>query len=115
MATVSIQDLPALPQQSKPNSEFQNELEEIERKYGSTVCSARIRLVEMFQDFDPMRSGLMSESRFVRCVLATLERGHGNHLSQAEIQILLKEYLVSGTKMVRYKDFVNKIDKGIGS
>jgi hypothetical protein len=110
---VAFQDLPVLPQQSKLNSAFQNELEEVERKYGSTVCSVRIRLVERFQDFDPMRSGLMSDSRFVRCVVATLERGHGNHLTQAEIQILLKEYLVPGTKMVRWKDFVHKIDKGI--
>ena len=72
----------------------------------------RIRLVELFQDFDPMRSGLMTESRFIRCVAACLERGTGNQLTKDEIDILIKEYGVPKTKMIRWRDFVNTIDKG---
>jgi Ca2+-binding EF-hand superfamily protein len=71
----------------------------------------QIRLADLFRDFDPMRSGLMTESRFIRCVSASLERGHGNQLTSDEIEVLLKEYRLNNSKMVRWKDFVAKIDK----
>ena len=85
----------------------------MERKYGATIFAMRIRLVELFQDFDPMRSGLMTESRFVRCVAASLDRGKGTQLTKQELDILIKEYGVPSSKKVRWRDFVNKIDRGI--
>jgi hypothetical protein len=88
------------------------ELHEIETKYGSTICSVRIRLMDIFHDFDPMRCGLMTDTRFARCISSSLERGHGNHLSPNEIAVLIKEYSIKGTRMVRWRDFVKKIDKG---
>lgn len=87
----------------------------MERKYGATIFAMRIRLVELFQDFDPMRSGLMTESRFVRCVAASLDRGKGTQLTKQELDILIKEYGVPSSKKVRWRDFVNKIDRGIPS
>ena len=72
----------------------------------------RIRLMELFQDFDPMRSGLMTESRFIRCMAASLDRGKGSQLSKQELDVLIKEYGVPSSKKVRWRDFVNKIDRG---
>jgi Ca2+-binding EF-hand superfamily protein len=119
MAAIPLSDLPALPNskvlminQIVHNEEFSSQLASVERKFGATIYAMRIRLVEVFQDFDPMRSGLMTQSRFVRCVTAALERAAGHQLTKHEIDALIKEYTVPKTKMIRWKDFVKKMDKG---
>jgi Ca2+-binding EF-hand superfamily protein len=88
------------------------QLASVERKFGATIYAMRIRLVEVFQDFDPMRSGLMTESRFVRCVAAALERAAGHQLTKQEVDVLIHEYKVPNSTMIRWKDFVSRMDKG---
>ena len=72
----------------------------------------RIRLKELFQDYDKLRSGLMTSSQFRRCVVASMDKGVVSPLTEAEIDILIDNYRVPRTDMVRWRAFVESIDKG---
>ncbi|KAJ3255547.1 hypothetical protein HK103_006183 [Boothiomyces macroporosus] len=112
--------LPALPTSklSKPSERvdnFERELLQVERKYSANIYAMRIRLIELFQDFDPLRSGLMSKTRFVRCISASLDRGYGHQLTPRELDIILQAYSSEDQRMIRWRDFVNNIDKVFGA
>ncbi|KAJ3323799.1 hypothetical protein HDV06_001169 [Boothiomyces sp. JEL0866] len=112
--------LPALPtsklsKTSEGYDNFESELLQVERKYSATIYAMRIRLIELFQDFDPLRSGLMTKTRFVRCITASLDRGYGHQLTQQELDIILQAYSSEDQRMIRWRDFVNNIDKVFGA
>eukprot|EP00842_Homolaphlyctis_polyrhiza_P004257 jgi/Hompol1/4832/HPOL_001849-RA len=79
------------------------------------MFAMRIRLVELFQDFDKLRSGLMTVSQFRRCVASSMDKGVVSPLSEAEINVLLDHYTDPKTKMVRWRAFVDSIDTVFGA
>jgi hypothetical protein len=81
-------------------------------KYRAHVFAHRIRLRELFQDFDPLRSGLMSRSRFIRCISSTLEKGTISSLTASEMNILADEFQ-DESNMIKWRSFVSIIDEGL--
>ncbi|OAJ39816.1 hypothetical protein BDEG_23631 [Batrachochytrium dendrobatidis JEL423] len=90
-------------------------LSNVKSKYQMQIFSMRIRLVELFQDFDKLRSGLMTVSQFRRCLAASLDKGVVSPLSKEEIDILQQSYIDPKTKMVRWREFVDSIDTVFGA
>ncbi|KAI8927203.1 hypothetical protein BC831DRAFT_187984 [Entophlyctis helioformis] len=128
MATLSLPSLPMLPSSKPgdPQAALQNaslqpaavdkdQVMHVENKYRAHVFAMRIRLVELFQDFDKLRSGLMTPSQFRRCVAASLDKGVGSSLTEPEINIMLDHYTDRKTGMVRWRLFVDSIDKVFGA
>ncbi|KAJ2997789.1 hypothetical protein HDV02_005158 [Globomyces sp. JEL0801] len=105
--------LPELP--SDKSIANRKQLQSVELKYGANIYGMRIRLPELFHDFDPLRSGLMTESRFIRCIAGSLERGKGHHLTPEEVQIIVEEYRVPNSNMIKWREFVDNIDKVFGA
>nr|KAJ3422717.1 hypothetical protein HK105_006776 [Polyrhizophydium stewartii] len=91
------------------------QLSNVENKYRAQVFSMRIRLVELFQDFDKLRSGLMTASQFRRCVAASMDKGVVSPLTDAEVNVLIDHYLDPKTRMVHWRAFVDSIDKVFGA
>ncbi|KAJ3272592.1 hypothetical protein HDV01_005435 [Terramyces sp. JEL0728] len=113
----AAEGLPALPTSklAKNSDGYDRELLQVERKYSANIYAMRIRLIELFQDFDPLRSGLMTKTRFVRCISASLDRGYGHQLTQHELDVILNAYSSEDHDMIRWSDFVKNIDKVFGA
>jgi Ca2+-binding EF-hand superfamily protein len=81
--------------------------------YRANIFCQRIRLREIFQDFDPLRSGLISIMRFRRCVTASMNKGIVSPLNAEEYEIMTERFRVANTDMVQWRSFVDCVDEGI--
>ncbi|KAH6602294.1 hypothetical protein BASA61_001247 [Batrachochytrium salamandrivorans] len=90
-------------------------LSNVKDKYRAQIFAMRIRLVELFQDFDKLRSGLMTISQFRRCVAASMNKCAVSPLSEVEISMLQENYIDRKTNMVRWREFVDSIDTVFGA
>lgn len=83
-------------------------LRQLEDRLRATVFKNRIRLNEFFKDYDPLRSGFVTQSQFRRCVdILQLE------LTETEFKTLVDMYgdETRGVAMVGYLAFCESIDK----
>jgi hypothetical protein len=80
--------------------------------YRANVFCQRIRLSEIFQDFDQLRSGLMSIMRFRRCVTASMDKGIVSPLTAEEYEIMTERFRLPNTDMVQWRRFVDCVDEG---
>jgi Ca2+-binding EF-hand superfamily protein len=87
-------------------------LEAVENKFRAHIFAMRIRLVDLFADFDKLRSGFITASQFRRCIGAAYDKGVISPLTEAECSVLLEHYDVKKTGMIQWRRFVNSIDRG---
>lgn len=82
-------------------------------RYRAHVATQRIRLREVFHDFDALRSGSMTISRFIRCISASMDKGMISPLNAREMDSLAAAF-ESNTQpgLVKWRDFIEVIDKG---
>ena len=91
---------------------MQTPLELVENKIRQHVFAKRIRLTEVFEDFDKLRSGLITATQFRRCAGSALDNGTLKRLSETEYKIVIDHYSNKDTKGVNWHAFVDNIDKG---
>lgn len=88
------------------------QLHKIEDRLRKIVFKNRIRVREFFIDYDPLRSGLVTQLQFRRCldVLKLI-------LTDEEFGVLVDMYgdESKGPKMIDYMSFCDSIDTGMDS
>lgn len=85
----------------------------IEHKIRLFVDKNRIRIKDFFVDFDSLRSGNVTQTRFARCLDKGLKGAGGIQLDPMEVDKLAQRYLVKDDpdKMVSYRHFVDSINR----
>ncbi|KAI8608640.1 hypothetical protein BC830DRAFT_1162449 [Chytriomyces sp. MP71] len=75
------------------------------------VFAKRIRLSELFADFDKLRSGFITTSQFRRCLASAMETGAP--LMDGEYKVLMNFYRGQGIQdgRVKWHQFVDSIDR----
>lgn len=86
-------------------------VQHVENKIRAHIFALRIRLREIFEDFDKLRSGSMSVAQFRRCVSSALEKVV-SPMTEQEYAVLIKNY-DKGNGMIKWTAFVDSIDRGI--
>ena len=84
----------------------------VENKFRAHVKAMRIRLVDLFADFDKLRSGYISAAQFRRCIGAAYDKGVVRPLTVDEADLLVQHYLVKKNGMIKWRAFVDSIEKG---
>ncbi|KAJ3210533.1 hypothetical protein HDU82_007937 [Entophlyctis luteolus] len=105
---------------SKPStvSIFSSEanVESVENKIRAHVFAKRIRLVDLFADFDKLRSGYISAAQFRRCLGGAMERGVP--LTEHEYKMII-DFYKGNTKdtadRIKWVTFTDSIDKVFGA
>ncbi|KXS18145.1 hypothetical protein M427DRAFT_29885 [Gonapodya prolifera JEL478] len=91
------------------------ELELILNKIRSVVYASRLRVAELFKDFDRLRSGFVTRSQFVRCVLMCVQKAHSHSaVSDRECALLAKTFDVRADGTANWTLFVDAIDHVFG-
>ncbi|KAL7752995.1 hypothetical protein RI367_001446 [Sorochytrium milnesiophthora] len=88
------------------------EHEIVENIIRSHVYHTRLRVVDLFRDFDRLRSGKLTRSQFRRCVSKLLERGPV--LTEAQYDALVQHYDARNTGSIAYMAFADSIDRVFG-
>ncbi|KAJ3343918.1 hypothetical protein HDU93_005201 [Gonapodya sp. JEL0774] len=119
----SVPSLPPLPS-TQPSSASPGpssvstsnlELELILNKIRSVVYASRLRVAELFKDFDRHRSGYVARSQFIRCVHICVQKAHSHSaVSDRECALLAKAYDLRGDGTAKYTLFVDAIDHVFG-
>ncbi|KAJ3091132.1 hypothetical protein HK100_007262, partial [Physocladia obscura] len=90
-------------------------IETIENKIRAHIFAKRIRLVDLFADFDKLRSGFVSAPQFRRCLGGAMERGVVSApLTETEYATLADFYRgtnIDTNDRIKWIDFVDSIDK----
>ncbi|KAJ3281298.1 hypothetical protein HDU76_008958, partial [Blyttiomyces sp. JEL0837] len=99
-----------------PSSTIKKILESVENKIQANIFAKRIRLNELFADFDRLRTGFVTRAQFRRCVGAAMDKGVVP-LSEGEYQILMDHYKGKGhwAERIKWVSFVDNIDKVFGA
>lgn len=87
-------------------------LDAVENKFRAHAFAMRIRLVDLFADFDKLRSGFITASQFRRCIGAAYDKGVVSPLTVDECDVLVDHYDVKKNGMIKWRAFVDSIDKG---
>ncbi|KAJ3285182.1 hypothetical protein HDU79_007514 [Rhizoclosmatium sp. JEL0117] len=114
----------APPASVSPTSTLVPTVETVENKIRAHIFAKRIRLVDLFADFDKLRSGLITASQFKRCLFGAMQSSAP--LTETEFEILVRFYGVPGEfdangkgevggGRVKWVDFVDSIDKVFGA
>lgn len=86
-----------------------------ESKFRAHVTAMRIRLVDLFADFDKLRSGYITAAQFRRCIGAAYDKGVVKSLSTEERELIVQHYLVKQDGiskwkgMIKWRGFVDSI------
>jgi Ca2+-binding EF-hand superfamily protein len=86
-----------------------------ESKFRAHVTAMRIRLVDLFADFDKLRSGYITAAQFRRCIGAAYDKGVVKSLSTEERETIVQHYLVKQkgmskwNGMVQWRGFVDSV------
>ena len=86
-----------------------------ESKFRAHVKAMRIRLVDLFADFDKLRSGYISAAQFRRSIGAAYDKGVVRPLTTEESELIVQNYLVKKNGMIKWRAFVDSIEKGWSS
>lgn len=81
--------------------------EDIIRKIQTEVYPRRMRINELFRDFDGLRKGQVEQSQFVRA-LDQIMKG-ARRLEPAEVDVLINTFMKENG-FVQYKDFCDKVN-----
>jgi hypothetical protein len=78
------------------------------------VLSNRIRIKEFFEDMDPLRSGKMTKSRFLRCLSSIgISSIDALNFNKAQLHALTKKYEDSVDNLkVDWKKFETDVESG---
>ncbi len=87
-------------------------LDAVENKFRAHALAMRIRMVDLFADFDKLRSGYITASQFRRCIGAAYDKGVVSPLTEEECDVLVESYDVKNNGMIKWRAFVDSIDKG---
>jgi Ca2+-binding EF-hand superfamily protein len=85
------------------------DLDAVEKRIQATVFSRRLRIKEMFRDYDPRRSWRCTKQQFIRA----LDKA-GIHITYGEACALADSYLDDKWGDVNYARFSDKIDECFG-
>jgi hypothetical protein len=98
----------------QPDTESALLVEMVENKIRAHIFAKRIRLTDLFADFDKLRTGYVSASQFRRCVGAAMDRGVVSPMVESEYSILMEHYKGQGSweGRIKWVSFVDSIDKG---
>jgi Ca2+-binding EF-hand superfamily protein len=90
-------------------------VELVENKIRAHIFAKRIRLNDLFADFDRLKTGYVTSSQFRRCVGAAMDRGVVSSLAEAEYQAIMEHYQGKNeyAGRVNWSAFVDSIDKGL--
>ncbi|KAJ3405397.1 hypothetical protein HDU80_001425 [Chytriomyces hyalinus] len=101
--------VPELQQSHAPS------VEAVENKIRAHIWAKRIRLGELFADFDKLRSGFLTRSQFRRCLGGAMETGVP--LTEGEYNVLIDSYKGIGIHegRIKWHKFVDSIDKVFGA
>ncbi|KAJ3109975.1 hypothetical protein HDU96_007005 [Phlyctochytrium bullatum] len=101
----------------EPFASRQPTVETVENKIRSHVLVYRIRLTDLFADFDRLRTGYVSENQFRRSLGQAMAKGMVTPLTEQEVGLLIREYEGMGDRSGRIKwtSFVDSIDKVFGA
>ena len=86
-----------------------------ESKFRAHVTAMRIRLVDLFADFDKLRSGYITAAQFRRCIGAAYDKGVVKPLSTEESELIVQHYLVKQeglskwNGLIKWRSFVDSI------
>ncbi|KAJ3144617.1 hypothetical protein HDU89_008122 [Geranomyces variabilis] len=104
-----------LPAGPGPHAAPPAKVQEVENKLRAHVYSHRIRVADLFADFDRLRSNFVPATQFRRCIGAILHKGVSSPLTEAEVETLMAYYDVRNNKMIKWTNFVDSIDKVFGA
>ncbi|KAJ3133298.1 hypothetical protein HDU90_006246 [Geranomyces variabilis] len=104
-----------LPAGPGPHTAPPAKVQEVENKLRAHVYSHRIRVADLFADFDRLRSNFVPATQFRRCIGAILHKGVASPLTEAEVETLMAYYDVRNNKMIKWTSFVDSIDKVFGA
>ncbi|TPX71064.1 hypothetical protein SpCBS45565_g01341 [Spizellomyces sp. 'palustris'] len=90
-------------------------VEQVENKLRAHVFAQRIRVADLFIDFDRLRSGYMTATQFRRCLGAMLHKGVVCPLTEQEFEVLMGAYDLKANRMIKWTAFVDSIDKVFGA
>ncbi|XP_071953709.1 uncharacterized protein [Antedon mediterranea] len=79
----------------------------IEDRIRTAVLSKRVRVSEFFKDYDRLRSGYVTRTRFTRC----LDQSFGIILAPEDENCLLSKYNDKNDGMINYHSFANNIEQ----
>jgi hypothetical protein len=90
-------------------------VESVENKIRVFIFAKRVRLTDLFADFDKLRTGYVTTSQFRRCVQGAMDKGVVAPLAEAEYAVVMEHYRGKGlfSDRIRWTSFVDSIDKGI--
>ncbi|KAJ3183990.1 hypothetical protein HDU85_001841 [Gaertneriomyces sp. JEL0708] len=89
--------------------------EDVENKLRAFVFAHRIRIAEMFLDFDRLRSGYVTATQFRRCLGGIMHKGVVEPLTEQEFDVLMEKYDAKGNRMIKWTNFVDSIDQVFGA
>ncbi|KAJ3015173.1 hypothetical protein HKX48_004754 [Thoreauomyces humboldtii] len=91
------------------------QVQDVENKLRAHVYAHRIRVADLFTDFDHLRSTYVSATQFRRSIGAMLHKGVSSPLTEAEVELLLTHYDVRGNKMIKWTSFCDSINRVFGA
>lgn len=87
------------------------EVQGIEDRLKNHVFAMRVRLHDLFSDFDKLRSGFVTVSQFRRCIAAATQKGSlSPPLTEDEFKLLVQEYSAPSKAGIQWTRFVQSID-----
>jgi Ca2+-binding EF-hand superfamily protein len=78
----------------------------------ANVFARRLRIEDLFCDFDKLRSGFVSRYQFRQAISAIMEKGIHSPLNDEDYDILMNHYDVKKDGRVKWTAFVDSINKG---
>jgi len=93
---------------------FPRAIDTILSKIRYHVLIRRVRIINVFEDFDKLRSGYVSKDIFKRCINMILTSTATCKLSQEEYDEITKHYYDSEKKLVEWRSFVEDVEEVFG-
>lgn len=84
----------------------------VESKIRAHFYYNSIRMVDLFEDFDKLRSGYMTIPQFRRCLNTAYGRTISPPFTDSEFNLIANHYCKRGDGMVKWTDFVESISQG---
>jgi hypothetical protein len=90
------------------------DMNELVARVRSHVLSKRIRVKEFFQDMDPLNSGLITKSQFIRCIASFGLSSLGQFpITKAQTEALCLQYKSASDPLkVNWKKFETDLESG---
>lgn len=91
------------------------DMNELMARVRNHVLSKRIRVKEFFQDMDPLNSGLITKSQFIRCIASFGLSNLGQFpISKAQTEALCLQYKCASDPIkINWKNFETDLESGV--